>query len=754
MSQLTVAFLPSEPVNGKVYLCNPSDIYSNPTCQVLGFYILDKRLIPDATKFGVTTDPTPVAVERALTKSPPATVIEAREKFAYAAQRVASFTKSQLLSLSRAKIVPVTRNGVVTHVSPSLCFLDTHEEKESVWEEIFDFVDFGEKANIFLEALGVKDRPDATQIADQLAREPKRIYQAMDIQGYLRLLGQLGTNVTQLQRDKALWTRLRQAAFLLGLETSVVEDSNRKTIATLARAEDIVIVDEPRLGVIFREKLIVAPERDDCETLYIALGAPNLSSLVRQKSTQGGNPTTNAATETLRKHILERAGIFLTLPEIAAHVRKSSAANLGENLRIYAYESLVVERILIFGRIRARDTERVTAIVDTSAKGCLLLVTDPTKVNFNQVAEALNSVLLTKSNRGTDLMFETILKENLEFLRFRGFAVDRLLNRHLEEQRLAKAKKEAEEQQRRKEEKARLEKIKAEETLAREMGVNSGLGLPTGARDTKANGHIDPQTWKEGQKGKIPGSWQDDPTEVNGGPPPYTPPPPTPQGQALTPRTPSQPPTQPIPPLFPDRHPLRFMNSIKNALGLPNPSIPERPPQTHNQLIPQAQTQNTPHFPASQSSINNQLEQAIRAVRPFKENSLFSPATSSLINDAPQSYCDSTAEQDLRSYSSSPPWGLETFYVPHEKEKFDAMLAERELDIHLFAGLLQRLAKVYNVREDCFHLFFDPGKKTIAFNRRGSLFFNIAYYLDLHAKDGEYSKDAPVFILLEGNPDD
>jgi len=186
------------------------------------------------------------------------------------------------------------------------------------------------------------------------------------------------------------------------------------------------------------------------------------------------------------------------------------------------------------------------------------------------------------------------------------------------------------------------------------------------------------------------------------------------------------------------------MHSIKNVLGLPNPSIPNRPLQPQPQLTPHPQPQNTPHFPASQSSINNQLQQAIRAVRPFKENSLFSPATSSLINEAPQSYCDSTAEQDLTSYSSSPPWGLETFYVPHAKVSFDAMLAERELDIHLFAGLLQRLATVYNVRVDCFHLFFDPGKKTIAFNRSGSLFFNIAYYLELHAKDGEYSKDAPV----------
>ena len=741
MSKVTVAFLPSEPVNGKVFMCNPSDIYSNPICHVLGFYVLDKRLIPDAAKFGVKADPTPTAVEQALIKTPPATVLEAREKFAYAAQRVTAFTKAQLAALSRTRIVPVTRNGVTSHVSPSLCFLDTHEEKESVWEEIFNFVDFGDKANIFLEALGVKDKPDAAQIADQLAREPKRIYQAMDIQGYFRLLGQLGTNVTHLQRDRQLWSRLRQAAFLVGLETSVAEDSSRKTVATLARAGDIVIVDEPRLGVIFREKLIVAPERDDCETLYIALGASNLSSLVRQKSTRGGNPTTNTATETLRKHINERAGIFLALPEIATHVRMSSSS-LAENLRIYAYESLVVERMLIFGRIRATHTERVTAIVDTSAKGCLLLVTDPIKVNLNQVAEALNGVLLSKSNRGTDLMFETILKENLEFLRFRGFAVDRLLNRHLEEQRLAKAKKEAEDRQRKKEEKGKQEKLKAE----KEASMNSELGLPNGGREMNGdlqNGHIDPQNWKRGQKGKLPGSWQDDQIEPSGGPSPNTPPPP-PRDQSLTRRTS----TQSNRSLLPDRHPLRLLNSIKSALGRPGPSIPDQPQQPQTQVNTLPQTQNTPHFPASQSSINNQLQQAIRAVRPFKENSLFSPATSSLISEAPQSYCDSTAEQDLRSYLSAPPWGIETFYVPNEKDKFDLMLAERELDIHLFAGLLQRLATVFNVRLDSFHLFFDPGKKTIAFNRKGSLFFNIAYYLDLHAKDEVYSKDAPVFALF------
>ena len=575
---------------------------------------------------------------------------------------------------------------MTTHVPPSLCFIDKHVEKERVWEDVFDFVDFGDRANLFLEALGVKDTPDANQIADQLAREPRRIYQAMDIAGYLRLLSTLGTNVTSLQRDRALWTRLKNAAFLIGLETSVAEDSSSKTIATLARAEDIVIVDEPRLGVIFRKSLIVAPERDDCESLYLALGAPHLSSLVRQKFAHRGSPTTNPGTETLRNHIIERAGIFLTLPEIAPQVKKASF--LADNLRIYAYDALQVERSLVFGRIRALDTERVSAIVDTSVKGCLLLVTDPTKVSFNQVAEALNGVILKKTNRGMDLLFETILKEDLQFLRFRGFAVDRLLNRHIEEQRLAKAKKEQEERERQKEEKLQREKTKLdEEQKNQEREMNGAL------------------VTSEDDKSKIPGSWQDDYPQVNGEPPAQTP-----------------------PPNLQTRHPLHrpagFMNSIKSVLRSPEPVGPDRPPPP----VPQIRgTQSTPQVHTSKSAVENQLAQAIRAVRPFSQNSLFSPATSATVTEAPQSYCDSTAEQDLRSYSLSPPWGLETFYVASGQAQFDAMLAANEADLHFFAGLLKQLAQVYKVRVDSFHLFFDPQKKTIAFNRRGSLFFNIAY---------------------------
>lgn len=672
LSKVKDAFLPSEPLDGKVHLCSPSNIYSNPACKALGFYVLDSRFAPDATKFGVKSDPPSSAIENALIKHPPADGAEAREKFGYAAQRLGSFKKSELANLSGAKIIPVMKNGVTRHVQPSLCFFHTPQEKEDIdriWQDIFDFVGFGDHANLFLEALGVKDKPDAAQIADQLSREPRRIYRTMDIQGYLKLLNMLGSNVTNLRRSQMVWNKLKAAECLVGLTTTIGEDGSPNTVATLARAEDIVIVDEPRLGIIFRSKLVVAPERDDCETLYMELGSPHLSSLVRQRYAHRGSPTSNAATEALRKHIIERAGIFLTLPEIAHQVKREGF--LANNLRVQAYDSLQVERILIFGRLRFSDTEKVTACVDTSAKGCLLLVTDPAKVSFNQVAEALNSVILKKSNRGTDLMFETILRESLEFLRFRGFPVDRLINRQLEEQRLTKANWEADAQ-----------------------GTNGQpLHEPNGFPE---NGHVagqQPPSPKEKKwKLKIPGSWDDDPD------PPDMSSPPDQQSQHQ-----------------PSRRAL--MSSIKNALGIQDPLGSNRPQAT------------PPRRPADKSSIDRQLAYAVRAVRPSNESSIFSPPTSSIVREAPQSYCDTNESQNLTLYNHSPAWGIATFYVPHERQQFEETLAERQADFQSFAGLLKQLAIVFNARQDSFHIFFDTKGRTIAFNRQGSLFFNIMFVL-------------------------
>lgn len=595
LSEVKERFLPSEPYGPgrRAFLCRPSDIYSNQACAVMGFFVLNRRFINDAAKFGVKPDPDSEPLINCLIKYPPRSASDAEAKFSYVAQRAASFTPTQLASLRASRIIPIeSRGGAPKYVVPNFCFLRSRDDTGHVWEKVFDFVDFGETANRFLEALGVKHRPDPTQIAHILAHEPRRIYDSLEAKEYLHLLSMLGQNIDELQRDWVLWRKLKTSPFLFGWVS--VGDDQERDFQMLGRAEKIVIVDEPRLRTIFRgSRLMVAPERDECELLYAALGSPKLSSLVTQKPHFVGSAKTNAMTEKLKAAIVQRARIFLKLPEIAANVKNSSV--LDDNLRVEMYDSISVERSLKFGLITATHIESVTAVVDTTADSCRLLVTEPARVNYSQVAEALNSVILRRTNRGIDLIVETILKEDLEYLRHRGFAVDRLLDKEREERRL-------------------------EQT--RRVPAQNGILTPV-------------------------------------------------------------------------------------SMG-------------------QYETQ-TPHYPSDQASIINQLKQAIQKVRPIEGVSIVHPPTSTIVHEAPRSYCDTTEARNLLLFDKSPSWGLETFHVPLIRQQFDEMISTRSEEVAQFASLLKKLAEIYGLPMDCMHLFYDPRGRTIAFNREGSLFFNISF---------------------------
>jgi hypothetical protein len=286
-------------------------------------------------------------------------------------------------------------------------------------------------------------------------------------------------------------------------------------------------------------------------------------------------------------------------------------------------------------------------------------------------------------------MFETILKENLEFLRFRGFAVDRLLNRHQEEQRMAKAKKEAEEKERRLQARLREERTREETRRAAEVAAATP--------EMNGNGHIKDV---KGNQSTIPGAWQEHTDEQ---PPTYTPE------------------HQPRPRVSQPGGRTGLLNSIRNAIGIPDPLTP------HSSGTQPPEAPPAPHFPTSKASIDQQLARAVNAGRPFNQKELFNPATSQMVHEAPQSYCDTTEAHDLALYDKSPPWGFETFYVPKEQSAAWATFSSKHADIQQFAALLKRLAAVYSVRLDSFHLFLDPKGRTIAFNRQGSLFFNITY---------------------------
>ena len=166
------------------------------------------------------------SVNRLLTK-PPQSRRDAITLFAYFASRLGELGQNHVAKIADAKIVPVptkqTENGYpaekvgekpsVKHLSPLQCYLGS----SSTYSDIFDFVDFGDRANTFLLKCGSKHEPTKLELAALVSKEPARLLSVMQSpEKYLNLLKSLAEELPSLKRDKVLYKQMKSAKWLLG----------------------------------------------------------------------------------------------------------------------------------------------------------------------------------------------------------------------------------------------------------------------------------------------------------------------------------------------------------------------------------------------------------------------------------------------------------------------------------------------------------------------------------------------------------
>jgi hypothetical protein len=215
---------------------------------------------------------------------------------------------------------------------------------------------------------------------------------------------------------------------------------------------------------------------------------------------------------------------------------------------------------------------------------------------------------------------------------------------------------------------------------------------------------------------------------------------PSPQDQAFTSHISSQPSNQPNVSLLSNGRPLRLMNSIKAYSVFLIFSYLSNYSQYKHDSSNLLKCKIRQHLNCpSYTSICNPLDLSLqrkssllsRNVLPYQRN------FSILLW-----FYRQTIFEILFLFSVM---GSRAFLYSSRKTRNLTWYSKRESWISiLFTKLLQWLTMMYNVRMDCFHLFFDSGNMTIVFNRWRSLFFNIEYYLELHPKDEDYSNDASV----------
>lgn len=739
LSSVQVPFLPLAATE-KQKVVKPADCFSNPEASAFGYHILRKDLQREAVKLGVQENPPMFDCALRLMREPPQDKSAAKALFGYFAGRLADVSPNIADRLGSAAIVPVRIRGdgqsgsekasSVRHTTPNACFLGDDEE----FREIFDYVDFGKDANLFLLKVGSKHEPSITELTRLLIREPARILQTLKVDKYKGLLRKIHLNMTMLKKDKTLWKDMRRSPFLLAylqrpanptgerkmsqqLDGDDQEDDPMVEELRLRRADQIVVVDDFLGYSRFKQYLTICPQEEALEELYLSMGAPQISSLIEEEPRFGPRRTDQRAATQLKELVLERAQLFLHEQSLQAVVH--DAKWLEKHFEVQTVQSVSLRRTLRGYNQSHFETRTAAMTPDTTTTRSSRMLSITVDYDMWQVSQEIVNLIMSHPKTQIIMVFETFLRTSLHKLRARGYNVDRVLRRKAaEEARMAEI-----DRQRHQEEEAQ----KARDMLnPKPLLPAAPEGVNDHGADNVEGGQLDDT------KALVPGAFHDSPDRPK-----------------LQDRTKSK-------GLFSSltRH-LGFddnstaSQSLQNLLGnnvdntprepkaiAPEPFDPSKPPP-YTDYDPNALSNGGTRGPKPEpvSHPNNtqqNLQRAINACRSHQSSTLFNRPSTTEVKET-TSYCDSRPGTNLRLVSTTGP-GLQMYIDPTSSSGVDptTFVASHTTALNTFSNLLLSCSAVFNLPPKTIHLFYDTTGSTIAFNSNGSIFANFRFFAQLH----------------------
>ncbi|KAI3339791.1 hypothetical protein F4824DRAFT_497917 [Ustulina deusta] len=731
------AFLPLQGDPKK--LVPPAGCFTNEAASVLGFDILKRELLSDAQKFGVSRDPPIDDCIQRLIKSPPKSHRDAIPVFQYFSSRTYELSNTAVRNLGDAQIVPVTRKtresgilspgnadiktGPVVHLRPRHCYLGS----SAMYGDIFDFVDFGQSANSFLSACGSNNEPTKLEIAQLAAGEPARLLSVLrSPDKYLSLLRSLAGDMPTIKRDKDLWRKMKTAPFLLAFKEitnpkgkSAEQEEDEEAVRTyqLAAPSEIVILDDFISYRLFKDHLKCAPEEDVLESFYQALGSPTLSATVQEDLRVGPHSDKQDGALWLRKHVLERSKLFIH--EYARYTRdaiKHDAKWLEKNLTVAVVRSVALRRSLrISGQ--SHTEKRSAASSQTKAGWVLYVASESSRPDMYQVGQAICQLILNRPSQQAYFFFEPFLKLDLLDLRARGYNVDRILRAKAAEARIA--------------EEERQRALDAEQARIREreqefVRQNQAATTSVAAAAREQNRTPPP---------RMPGGFHSPGDDDS---PPLLQPPQGRKGGGIFSNLSKR-------FGFDYNDETDEKEKLKNFIdSTPNPgTLALGEPSSSGSKSGKNQQDGKVTNPAI---VQQNLLNAIKSTRAYDSSLLYSPPRTRDVKEQ-ATYCDDTAAQDLTLIADASN-GMRVFVssnIPHLQT--GTFLSSNHAAINSFAALLKDVGDVYQIPRNVLHIFYDESGSTIAFNRDGSIFCNLRFYIQLHAeqRSGEDRASAAVW---------
>ncbi|KKK22029.1 hypothetical protein ARAM_002107 [Aspergillus rambellii] len=707
------------PAEGLYDVSLPGKCFTDPGAALFGFRILRGDLHRHASKLGVKQHPRLSDCLDVVIQNPPSTKRDARVIFRYLAGRASELTTRDMGRVSRAEIVPVSTTDEVAkgqpphRVAPKFCYLGEGED----YKDIFDFVDFGHEANLFLMAVGSKREPTKIELAQMVVKEPARIsstFQSAD--KYLKLLRTLAEDLSTLKKNKELLQEMKRSAFLLASKdiTSAAKEKTEKPTKeriiksgeeeeeeedddetgeesirewTLTAAKDVVVVDDIQSFILFKEHVLAAPQEEVLENFYIALGAVPLSRLVEERAHWGAIAADQRPASKLLKLINERTRLFLH--DHPRDTIQHDSRWVENHLQVQVVQSVAITRSLKDRRISYKQERR--AIVTELSKTWVMRIC-PGRYDFYEISQALSHLILSRPKLHSTLTLEMLLKTDLLELRARGYNVERILRQKAQEAKIAedRRQKQLEEERKRLQEKEDTwMKEQAHGQVPEQHAQPAMPGVFPDSPSNKSIGSSSPQDGSERAQEKRRGLFSNFTRHFKDGNRSSW----NPFSEISPPSTSSSPPPAPPP-------------------GEPKTPLPEAPVTVGSPL-----------------ELQKKLMSAVQSSRPHGASGVFSRPQTNQIADM-KSYCDEKPGHDLE-FVANLPCRLNVLFSKTVPDR-SAFLAKNFAGMNIFGSILIDCADVFSLRSDSLSVFYEPGSKTIAFNRSGSIFCNYHFFQQLH----------------------
>ncbi|PLW32719.1 hypothetical protein PCANC_19560 [Puccinia coronata f. sp. avenae] len=730
-------------------LLAPCDAYSNPEAAVMGFNVLQKKYLTDYQKFGLKQNPDSQELLKRLLEHPPSDSQKAKGVFEYLSTRVADFTQSQLQTLKQAQIVPISGKQV-THVAPGGCFFQsTDSANQGPFKSLFTYIDFGPSARPFLLACGVKNEPTVQEIAQMLIADPAKFYAlAGSAEEYLQVLRNIAANVHLLSHS--LKRAMQNSAFILGsrrvassstpgLTTKVqtYEDEDEEIEAgqpfvhVLALPGDVVIIDDSHSYSQFTTVIIACPQEEVFEQLAESLGAPRLTQLVKESfRIQRSVPEQTERSEEIRRLLVERTALFL-------HERQTGARNdvirdaewLKRHLTVKSVEQVSLQRQLVYlGKPHSSVLEATAAASMEGRNYMVLYLIRKGEIDWFELASSICKLILAHQKLSDSLFFMTILQTSLKNLKRRGVNVDRIINARKAERDAALQRAREEKLQRQLED---ANALTPDQLESHAKGIEERFPDADPAFIRKALSLEKEDHRKRVEEKFAHGAYQRRPV--------VTPSPQIPQMPEISQRQSGifsalrrkllneNSSTDP-----PPYSPVSTDPVASNQSPIPSQSI------TQELSVAKAPAIKPPVQITPMSDIRSNLLKAISVSKPDTNSDIRTLPDTKPVKESEASYCDPKGTREDLTFLSKIS-GMR-FYISRSINQHNL---NGELVLFQFGDAIVRyvdlvikpIGEIFDMDPNSLHVFYDLEGPIIAFNRNGSLFFNLRFYLSWYDED-------------------